>query len=56
MHSRLTRIQKDIAKMESKVRLGHSDKRKIKRLLEQVKDDGKEFKELHLKGGRPRTL
>ena len=43
-----TRIEKDIAKMEGKKTLGPSDKRKIKRLLEQVKDDDKEFEERHI--------
>ena len=48
VRGRLTRIEKDIAKMEGKETLGPSDKRKIKRLLEQVKDDDKEFEERHL--------
>ena len=48
MRGRLARIEKDIAKMEGKETLGPSDKRKIKRLLEQVKDDDKEFEERHL--------
>ena len=46
---RLNRIEKGIAKMEGKEMLGPSDKRKIKRLLEHVKDDDKEFEERHLK-------
>ena len=44
----LTRIEKNIAKMEGKETLGPSDKRKIKCLLEQVKDNDKEFEEHHL--------
>ena len=48
MRGRLTRIEKDIAKVEGKETLGPSDKRKINRLLEQVKDDDKEFEECHL--------
>ena len=34
--------------MDGKETLGTSDKRKIKRLLEQVKDDDREFEERHL--------
>ena len=45
----LTRIEKDIAEMEGKETLGSSEKRKIKHLLEQVKDDDKKFVERHLK-------
>ena len=51
VRGRLTRIEKDLAKVEGKVTLGPlgpSDKRKIKRLLEQVKEDDKEFEERHL--------
>ena len=48
VRGRLTRIEKDIAKMEGKETLGPSDKRKIKRLLEQVKNNDKEFEERHI--------
>ena len=48
MRGRLTRIEKDIAKLEGKETLGPSDKRKLKRLLDQVKDDDREFEERHL--------
>ena len=44
LRGRLTRIEKDIAKLEGKTMLGPSDQRKVKRLLEQVKEDDKESK------------
>ena len=43
VRGRLTMIEKDIATMEGKETLGPSDKRKINRLLEKVKDDDREF-------------
>ena len=52
----LTMIEKDIAKVEGKETLGPSDKRKIKRLLEQVKDDDKDFEERHLDFLKTRML
>ena len=45
---RFTRTEKDIARLEGKMTLGPSDQRRIKRLLEQVKEDDKEFEERHL--------
>ena len=41
----LTSIEKDVAKLEGKRMLRPSDQRRIKRLLEQVKEDDREFKE-----------
>ena len=48
VRSCLTRIEQDIAKLEGKMTLGPSDQRRIKRLLEQVKEDDREFEERHL--------
>ena len=48
VRARLTRVQKDIAKSEGKTELVSSDQRKIKRLMEQVREDDKEFEERHL--------
>ena len=48
VRARLTRVEKDIAKLEGKTELVPSDQRKIKRLMEQVKEDDKEFEERHL--------
>ena len=48
VRARLTRVEKDIAKLEGKTELVSSDQRKIKRLMEQVKEDDKEFEERHL--------
>ena len=48
MHGRLTRIDKDITKVEGKRTLGPTDKRNIKLHFEQVKDDNKEFEKCHL--------
>ena len=45
---RLTSIEKDIPKVASKTMLGPSDQWKIKCLLEQVKENDKEFKQRHL--------
>ena len=45
---RLISIEKDIAKVEGKETLGPSDKWKIKRFFEQVKDSDKEFEERHI--------
>ena len=48
LRSRLTRIEKDITRLESKMTLRPSDHRRIKRLLEQVKENDREFMERHL--------
>ena len=48
VRSRLTRVEKDLEKLEGKTRLVSSDLRKIKRLQEQVKEDDKEFEQRHL--------
>ena len=48
MRSRLTRVEKDLVKLEGKTDLVSSDLRKIKRLQEQVKEDDKEFEQRHL--------
>ena len=48
VRARLTRVEKDIAKLEGKTELLLSDQRKIKRLMEKVKEDDKEFEEQHL--------
>ena len=48
VRSHLTRIEREIAKMKGKETPGPSDKWKIERLLEHVKDDDKEFEECHL--------
>ena len=48
LRGRLTRIEKEIAKLEGKTTLGPSEQRKIKRLLEQVREDDKEFEQRHL--------
>ena len=48
VRARLTRVERDIAKLEGKSELASSDQRKIKRLLEQVKEDDKEFEQRHL--------
>ena len=48
VRSRLTSIQKAIAKLESKMTLGSNDQRRIRRLLEQVKVDDRELEERHL--------
>ena len=45
----LTWAERDIAKLEVKSELASSDQRKIKRLLDQVKEDDKEFEQWHLK-------
>ena len=44
----LLESKRDIAKLEGKTELVPSDQRKIKRLMEQVKEDDKEFEERHL--------
>ena len=51
VRGRLTRIEKDISKLEDKASLGPSDQRKIKRLMEQAREDDKEFEERHLYRG-----
>ena len=48
VRARLNRVERDIAKLEGKSELAASDQRKIKRLLEQVKADDKEFEQRHL--------
>ena len=48
VHARLTWVERDIAKLEGKSELASSDQQKIKRLLEQVKEDDKEFEQRHL--------
>ena len=48
MRGRLTRVEKEIAKLEGKRTLGPSEQRKIKRLLEQVREDDTEFEQRHL--------
>ena len=48
VHGRLTRIERDISKLEGKVSLGPSDQGKIKSLMEQIKEDDKEFEQRHL--------
>ena len=44
----LTWVERDIAKLEVKSELASSDQWKIKRLLDQVKEDDKEFEQWHL--------
>ena len=48
VRARLTRIERDIVKLEGKSDLNPNDERKIKRLTEQVKEDDKSFEERHL--------
>ena len=51
VRSRLTRVDKDIEKLQEKVQaadLESSDQRKIKRLIEQVNEYDKEFEQRHL--------
>ena len=48
VRARLTRVERDIAKLEGKSKLAASGQRKIKRLLEQVKEVDKEFQQRHL--------
>ena len=48
VRGRLTRTERDIAKLEGKSSLSPSDQRKIKRLMEHVKEDDREFEERHL--------
>ena len=48
MQGRLTRVERDINKLDSKSLLGPSDQRTIKRLLEQLKEDDRKFEEHHL--------
>ena len=48
LRGRLTRIGRDIAKLEEKEELGHQDQRKVERLMEQVKENDAEFEQRHL--------
>ena len=48
VRGRLTRIERDITKLEGKTKLVPSDQMKIKRLLVLVKEDDREFKQRHL--------
>ena len=48
VHARLARVERDIVKLEGKSLLAGSDQRRIKRLLEQVKEDDREFEQWHL--------
>ena len=48
VRGRLARAEKDIAKLESKITLGPNDQRRIKGLLEDLKEDDREFEERHL--------
>ena len=46
--TRLTRVERDIAKLEGNSELASSDQRKIKCFLMQVKEDDEEFEQRHL--------
>ena len=48
VRARLTRVERDIAKLEGKSELAASDQRKMKQLLEQVKEDDMEFEQRYL--------
>ena len=48
MRGRLTRIERDIAKLEVKEELAQQDQRKAERLKEQIKDNDPEFEQRHL--------
>ena len=48
LRGRLTQIEKEITKLEGKTMLGPSEQRKIKCLLEQVREGDKEFEQRHL--------
>ena len=44
---RLTRIERDIANLEGKEELTLQDRRKVERLLEQLKDNDSNFEQRH---------
>ena len=46
--SRLTQIEKDIVKLETRTVLVPNEQCRIKCLIEQIKEDNKEFKQCHL--------
>ena len=48
IRGRLTRIERDIASLETKEELAHRDQRKVERLLEQLKDNDANFETRHL--------
>ena len=48
LRGRLTRIERDIATLEGKEDLTHQDRRKVERLLEQLKDNDSNFEQRHL--------
>ena len=48
LRGRLTRIERDIAKLEAKEELAQQDQRKAERLMEQLKDNDTEFEQRHL--------
>ena len=48
VRGRLTRIERDIVKLEEKEALSPSDRRKVKRLKDQVKDNDREFEQRHI--------
>ena len=48
VRGRLTRIERDIEKLEEKETLSPSDRRKVKRLKDQVKENDREFEQRHI--------
>ena len=48
LRGRLTRIERDIATLEGKEELTHQDRRKVERLLKQLKDNDSNFEQRHL--------
>ena len=48
VRGRLTRIERDIATLETKEGLTPADQRKVKRLKEQVKETDREYEERHV--------
>ena len=48
MHARLTRMEKDIGKLEDKKEVTPSDGKKIRRLKELAKEHNCEFEERHI--------
>ena len=48
LSGRLTRIERDIAKLEEKEELAQQDRHKVERLTEQVKESDTEFEQCHL--------
>ena len=49
MRARLTRMEKEIGKLEEKEELAPSDGKKIRRLKELAKEHNREFEERHVK-------